>query len=432
LLRERFLQTLLLMVGQSVTVTMVDGTQRVGVLHTASPFASAPKHLRHKYVLKASRVISSTNTGQDAPRAVGGSGETVVLNMDQVVSVVVASLRYNDAAPAFQTDTELSQTSPSTLSSPLEAAGPAWVGSNSNSQSTMRLTPTGRSNGKAAGGGLAGKIGNWDQFSANEKLFKITASFNENVYTTELDKSKMNDEQIRKAEKLAKEIESSTSTNTHVAEERGHVVEGDYDEEDRYAGVLRAKAETLPTSSNKSLKPTKVMNYAAAAAKQSAPPGFSNSKDKIQTPAVTETIPEKPERLPVTAAPEPVVDPKPVAPEKEAPVQTAPVPDEPKQLSAKAKEFTFNINAKTFTPNFGPSPMQQPPQQQHPYGVAIDPNTGVPIDPNTGVPIGMGMVHPSMYMRGHMPQPGMLFMYKLCLFVAPVMFDFLTFFQSIL
>ena len=45
---------------------------------------------------------------------------------------------------------------------------------------------------------------------------------------------------IQHAEQLAKEIEGSSmlSGNIHMEEEREKVVEGDYDEEDLYSGVL--------------------------------------------------------------------------------------------------------------------------------------------------------------------------------------------------
>jgi len=52
---------------------------------------------------------------------------------------------------------------------------------------------------------------------------------------------------IQHAEQLAKEIEGSSmlSGNIHMEEERGKVVEGDYDEEDLYSGVLGKTEQVL-------------------------------------------------------------------------------------------------------------------------------------------------------------------------------------------
>lgn len=129
------------------------------------------------------------------------------------------------------------------------------------------------------GGGLDGSIGDWDQFSANEKKFNVKASFDENLYTTKLDFSSINPYQRAEAERIAKEIESTSSTNMHVAEERNQAIATDYDEEDRYSGVLtkdlkarvfiRSPAAAAPAvvKSEKAVavEVGKVMNYAAAA-----------------------------------------------------------------------------------------------------------------------------------------------------------------------
>ena len=131
------------------------------------------------------------------------------------------------------------------------------------------------------GGGLDGSIGNWDQFSANEKKFNVKASFDKNLYTTKLDLPSIDASYQRaEAERIAKEIKSTSSTNMHVAEERNQAIATDYDEEgDRYSGVLtkdlkaraivRSPAAATPAvvKSEKAVavEVGKVMNYAAAA-----------------------------------------------------------------------------------------------------------------------------------------------------------------------
>ncbi|CAG8529763.1 15468_t:CDS:10, partial [Racocetra fulgida] len=64
----------------------------------------------------------------------------------------------------------------------------------------------------------------WDQFAANEQLFGLTTDYNEEIYTTKLDRSKADyKERERKAINLANEI----------TRERGYIVDDQIDEEER-------------------------------------------------------------------------------------------------------------------------------------------------------------------------------------------------------
>ena len=82
-------------------------------------------------------------------------------------------------------------------------------------------------------------VGAWNQFEANAKLkdYKRNA-FDENLYTKRLDMGSMSHAQIQRAEKMARDIESTTSTNIHVQQERGHELEFDVDEEALFSGVM--------------------------------------------------------------------------------------------------------------------------------------------------------------------------------------------------
>ncbi|KAF4612819.1 hypothetical protein G7Y89_g15554 [Cudoniella acicularis] len=61
----------------------------------------------------------------------------------------------------------------------------------------------------------------WDQFGENERLFGLTTDYDENIYTTRIDKSHPQYKQrLAEAEKKAREIERSAANNSHVAEER--------------------------------------------------------------------------------------------------------------------------------------------------------------------------------------------------------------------
>ena len=82
----------------------------------------------------------------------------------------------------------------------------------------------------ANGNGPAG----WDQFTANEQLFGVKASFDEDVYTTKLDRSAPGfKEKEKRAAKIASEILGSVTNNAHIAEERGIVDDSGMNEEDK-------------------------------------------------------------------------------------------------------------------------------------------------------------------------------------------------------
>ena len=91
----------------------------------------------------------------------------------------------------------------------------------------------------------------WDQFEANERLFGMTSTYDENHYTTQIDRSdssyKLKEE---RAKKIAQEIEGKVGDTAHLREERGQTLEEDgEDEEGRYSGVKRdATRSYLPLS----------------------------------------------------------------------------------------------------------------------------------------------------------------------------------------
>ncbi len=88
----------------------------------------------------------------------------------------------------------------------------------------------------------------WDQFEANQKLFGVTTSYDESIYTTSLDRAAPDFRQKEEhALKTAKEILENNGkiNNLHLAEERGLIDGADYDEEDRYGAVIRETRDTV-------------------------------------------------------------------------------------------------------------------------------------------------------------------------------------------
>lgn len=70
--------------------------------------------------------------------------------------------------------------------------------------------------------------GTWDQFQVNEQKFGVKSDYDENIYTTTIDRSNpLYPQREAEAQRIVKEIEGTTTDNVHVKEERGIANEGD-------------------------------------------------------------------------------------------------------------------------------------------------------------------------------------------------------------
>lgn len=145
----------------------------------------------------------------------------------------------------------------------------------------------------------------WDQFQANESKFGVTTSFDEDQYTTKIDRKGADfEERERMAARLAEEIESSNSDNVHVREERNQSVGDDYDEEERFSGVQRPRSAQVDSRPLNDVQPKPVrpqsdrprLSYAAAAAAGNTRtiPQKPSAPAKPAQPAKTTAPPSKP------------------------------------------------------------------------------------------------------------------------------------------
>jgi len=226
--------------------------------------------------------------------------------------------------------------------------------------------------------GHGGRGGAWDQFEANKRLYGVQSTFKEEMYTTALDKSNSRIS-VAEADRIAREIErQGANGNMHLAEERGHVIDGtsgEMDEEDRYSSVLDSSrpGQAKPPTGNPPAPETKLQS----------PPGAA--------PTARATA----ER---TNAAKPTGAEMPDSAEKDA--GAAKVPASASKLNANAKEFKLNVNAASFTPGakkpsvapaLVPPPMQNVQMMQQ-YGV--------------GNEFGAGVGNPAMYMPNMPMMPG--------------------------
>ncbi|KAJ8445563.1 hypothetical protein Cgig2_012451 [Carnegiea gigantea] len=83
--------------------------------------------------------------------------------------------------------------------------------------------------------------GSWDQFKVNETLFGVKSTFNEELYTTKLERGPQMRKLEEEALRIAREIEGEETHDLHLAEERSIYPNGnlDVDEETKYSSVSR-------------------------------------------------------------------------------------------------------------------------------------------------------------------------------------------------
>lgn len=134
-------------------------------------------------------------------------------------------------SPGFRTDQDIGLKNNNTPRQEMEK----WVPDSNLNVSLEQLSltdDTKDNNGKS-----------WDQFETNEQKFGVKSEFNEELYTTKINRNDPNyQKNLEKATKLAAEIESqSFNGNVHLAEERGlKFDDSGLDEEDKYSGVDRS------------------------------------------------------------------------------------------------------------------------------------------------------------------------------------------------
>jgi len=69
--------------------------------------------------------------------------------------------------------------------------------------------------------GLSSGGQGWDQFEANSRLFGLTSNYDENIYTTTIDRNNPSyKDKAAMADRAVREINQSAPATAHVAEER--------------------------------------------------------------------------------------------------------------------------------------------------------------------------------------------------------------------
>ncbi|KAH0551433.1 hypothetical protein GP486_007352 [Trichoglossum hirsutum] len=207
-----------------------------------------------KHIKSVSGSEQSNGVKDSSPSYIGTGAEHVMifeirdvvdLSVEAVVFNDVASRPQNGASATFRIDADISGGT-ATRQRDLQP----WV---SGEGADVDLSLEGTTKNKSPG-----RSTEWDQFETNERLYGVKSDYDENIYTTAIDRtSPLYPQRLANAERIAREIENSSAMNSHVAEERGHMVDDSgMDEEDRYSGVQRKTSNFPPLQSGQPNKYT--------------------------------------------------------------------------------------------------------------------------------------------------------------------------------
>ncbi|KAH7884723.1 hypothetical protein F5I97DRAFT_1491510 [Phlebopus sp. FC_14] len=228
-IQDPVLQSLSGLTGTTITLSTKTGQRYEGVISSIAPegdalgvtLKDAKEISKPGTPLKDSLFISSTNIGtwQSGPAdAKAPNGDT------------------------FRTDADISKGKVTR-----ERELQAWQPSGDTPGSPPATRHEGNGDEVTFGPG-AGTNSSWDQFAANEQMFGVTTSFDEELYTTRLDRSAADfKEKERKAQRIASEIMGGVANNPHIAEERNiNIDDSGVNEEDKYGAVVRGSNAYVP------------------------------------------------------------------------------------------------------------------------------------------------------------------------------------------
>ncbi|KAL4877154.1 hypothetical protein BJY04DRAFT_230841 [Aspergillus karnatakaensis] len=296
-------------IGLTTTVTTKHGDEFTGIFSSSSLEASETSITLKMTQRQAKQDQQRANGVSDAATPFFGPApeHIVTFNMNDVVDIAVLNVtttdvlaKSNGASTSFKTDTDISGNL-----AIRERTLQRWEpGADADTDMSLESTAPGTKT--------------WDQFATNARLFGATSSYDEELYTTRIDRSDPAYKQKEaEAARIAREIESSEADNAHVREERGLQAPDGGDEEDKYSGVRRDERNFPPLASG---QPNKYTPPALRNSNQLTPtaPAYTGSvKRTTSTKEATPTAPAVKETA--AAQPTPAITVGPAADTKASP-----------------------------------------------------------------------------------------------------------------
>lgn len=240
-------------IGKPCVITVATGARYLGSLLAVDLAQNAPASIviNKPTLLSGALITEKTNIDAKSPDRLVVEGKNLIdfevttsLSETEEPVAKQSSPPKSDsaatpAAPAkqeltssFKTDTDISATKPPIRERELQR----WVPDDD--LKMVLLEDSGK--------------GHWDQFKVNEEKFGVGSTYDESLYTTKINTSGADyKKRLKEATIIAKEIESQSSTDRHILEERGiQVDDSGVDEEDKYSGVDRRGDELMAALKN--------------------------------------------------------------------------------------------------------------------------------------------------------------------------------------
>ena len=352
------------------------------LLPSIPPHVTNPQLTKDKFEVVLKMVeLKTTTKGERAPRAKPTA--SMSLKLVDLVSIKATDVGMSDLAVGPSRTTADGFTDGGiSRGERFERELVAWAPAEGDAADGVGLLedPTMRSNkngGKGSSWAGNSSAAGWDQFAANKSKFNVDTTFDENLYTTAIDKNASGGISEAEAARIAREIMSQDSSNIHVQEERGLRVTADYDEEDRYGAVMGTGAAAGGTHRAKAVPKAPAWGGSGA--------GVTAITGKVAPPPKPNSPPPPKTKL----------DEKKPGSDGEKPKST---------LNPNAKSFTLSAKAAAFTPSFAP---------KKPVAPAVPP---------TGYPGMMPGMMPGFPMPGMPGLPGMPGMPPNMMYGAPTHF----------
>ncbi|KAI9878365.1 MAG: hypothetical protein M1830_001108 [Pleopsidium flavum] len=233
---DRLLFLLANFTGLTATITTKTGDRFTGIFAGASL-----ENNESAYLLKMVQQVRSTaddqsnGVGETSSNYLGsGADHAMSFEIKDVMDLAAENVSFNDITAKSQNGTSSGFRTDADISGNLALR-------ERNLQRWEPSTETDVDLSLESAGGAS-----WDQFEANERLYGVRSNYDEEIYTTSIDRSNpLYKQRAARAEKIAREIEGDSTTNVHMKEERGLTLGDDsgMDEEERYSGVRRDGAD---------------------------------------------------------------------------------------------------------------------------------------------------------------------------------------------
>ncbi|CAK9179909.1 unnamed protein product [Ilex paraguariensis] len=231
--RERLVYLTTCLIGQNVEVQVIDGSVFSGIFHATNAEKDFGIMLKMARLIKAGSSRGHKNNldsvNKPPSKALIIPAKELVQIIAKGVSVTMDGLMnelHHERLQEIMTDSYISQSRHVEAERELERWVPDGDDPECPELENIFDGPWNRG---------------WDQFEANETLFGVKSTFNEELYTTKLEKGPQMRDLEREALRIAREIEGEDTHDLHLAEERGIQLDEKFeiDEETRFSSVLR-------------------------------------------------------------------------------------------------------------------------------------------------------------------------------------------------